>query len=1030
MSSGGGKGGNANRNTTTVYYGTIAGVLGEGPACVLEFIIANGKLVVTTPISRSGSDDYVDFTIPGYGNARLYWGTESQSPDPTLSTYAEQPAYRGWVYLVLNDICFGKNGETSPPNLEIGWRRFPNQLIVTGGPAMNDGGFTANPIAVSSELLTSWNWLEYPSTKLYTPSFQAVAEEFEAEFPAGGTRSFAAISPLWNSKTELRAALADIASVSGAWVRLRPDGKIEAGRWKRGGSVGTIRALTVDDLVFGSEPKIKVGRGDKLPNSFVVEFTDADKHFKKNCTTPANSASVRSTGIVRQNTAKRPLLLTFDQANRHGNDLLAENATPPMTIQLEVMRPRAVTPTGERMRPGDYFTFPVQPHPADPADVRLFRCTRRSFNPTGQVTISGEMERNVAVAPAQANPPVSNLVEILPPLYYRRPIPLHRETTDDSQPIYILAARPSDLSTGFNIHYDSNPAGDFPVMGSQNGFQLPLQLNAGFDDNDSTVQVTLLPNAGGRSARRDADMLRDYNGGMIEALADSLVLIAVKLVGGAIALQPDGVTPYYEVMSVTGPAAVIGADTFEIPVLRGRQGTAALDFNGGSFPDGFANYELWLCVRSELIPVYHPDFDEMIVSLNPAYFRYSAYGRTGIYDPATAYAERVRLDAIPADVGEFVLQTNGTDHVPQDTFSFPTELMDPVNMGLLGLFGAQGFVSFVFIRSNTTPSTPTGGSYTSPLPTSSPTWSDAVPAGTDTLWMSKRKFTYTGVGQDSAWSAPGLASSSADVEFQFSTLTSSPGTPTTHPGNWSSTGTTSSIFMATRTRSAGTWSAWSVVKIKGEAGANGNYVDYRFKRASSTPSTPTGDIPSGWYDAPPAADGNPLYMSMAAKDYSGSLISAWSTPVQIDGDGIQVQYSSDASTWHDPPFVDGSDIFMRQRVGASGTWSAAMRIVGERGADGAPGNTYTLYIQTMWNGVGWVIPYVNGSPGSPDGGGISTFAGLTAGVNHSIGVASSDGVYTFTSWGGDTFSVNCIDNPLSNITGITMVANLTIIANN
>lgn len=64
---------------------------------------------------------------------------------------------------------------------------------------------------------------------------------------------------------------------------------------------------------------------------------------------------------------------------------------------------------------------------------------------------------------------------------------------------------------------------------------------------------------------------------------------------------------------------------------------------------------------------------------------------------------------------------------------------------------------------------------------------------------------------------------------------------------------------------------------------------------------------------------------------------AWSILIDIsnftdgkDGEGLIVQYSADKVNWHDT-FVQGSDIYMRQKVGKDGVWSEAMRIVGEDG---------------------------------------------------------------------------------------------------
>lgn len=75
-----------------------------------------------------------------------------------------------------------------------------------------------------------------------------------------------------------------------------------------------------------------------------------------------------------------------------------------------------------------------------------------------------------------------------------------------------------------------------------------------------------------------------------------------------------------------------------------------------------------------------------------------------------------------------------------------------------------------------------------------------------------------------------------------------------------------------------------------------------------------------------------------------------------DGEGLVVQYSSDKQIWHDT-FVEDSDIYMRQKVGENGTWSAPMRIVGEDGQakDGiytdfqfAVGTSLTVAPTTGW----------------------------------------------------------------------------------
>lgn len=141
--------------------------------------------------------------------------------------------------------------------------------------------------------------------------------------------------------------------------------------------------------------------------------------------------------------------------------------------------------------------------------------------------------------------------------------------------------------------------------------------------------------------------------------------------------------------------------------------------------------------------------------------------------------------------------------------------------------------------------------------------------------------------------------------------------------------------------------AWSTVvmhqvaDVPVVAGGAGQYKDFVFKRSAAAPATPTGATPAGWFDSPPAADGNPLWTSVADKEADGTLIGTWSAPVQIEGAGIEVEYSVNGSTlWHST-FVLG-DLYARHRVEGSVTWEGPWKIVGEDGADGAAAQTLFL----------------------------------------------------------------------------------------
>lgn len=157
-----------------------------------------------------------------------------------------------------------------------------------------------------------------------------------------------------------------------------------------------------------------------------------------------------------------------------------------------------------------------------------------------------------------------------------------------------------------------------------------------------------------------------------------------------------------------------------------------------------------------------------------------------------------------------------------------------------------------------------------------------------------------------------------------------------------------------------TWSP--AAKVVGEGGGTGNSKQFVFRRAASQPATPVGNgIPSGWSDAPPAANGQPLWMSVALQNSSGVTLSSWSAPVQLDSPRLLVQWSVDGvSGWH-PDFAPG-DLYIRTSSDGGVTWSTAARVVGEGGGAGTPGPT--------GNFKQYVFRRAAAQPATPTGNGI------------------------------------------------------------
>ena len=169
--------------------------------------------------------------------------------------------------------------------------------------------------------------------------------------------------------------------------------------------------------------------------------------------------------------------------------------------------------------------------------------------------------------------------------------------------------------------------------------------------------------------------------------------------------------------------------------------------------------------------------------------------------------------------------------------------------------GPGVFKSIVFKRFSSEPSTPTGGSYLSPVPSG---WSDGIPSGTEQIWMSTRVFTSNGESpQTSEWTTPQMASDTPDIDFEYSWIVTNPGNPTDNPDNWSNAAAENSIWMAVRKKSMGAWSSWEINKIKGEDGEDGRGISstvVSYAKSDDGNTAPT----SGWENRiPPLTDSEP-----------------------------------------------------------------------------------------------------------------------------------------------------------------------------
>lgn len=167
--------------------------------------------------------------------------------------------------------------------------------------------------------------------------------------------------------------------------------------------------------------------------------------------------------------------------------------------------------------------------------------------------------------------------------------------------------------------------------------------------------------------------------------------------------------------------------------------------------------------------------------------------------------------------------------------------------GLPGTNGVngQGQVKAVAFIRGASASAPGGGSFASPTPTGSPTWSDGIPADdTQPLWMTTRIFTSDGLApQQSVWSTPakvGIPSIGTRNVFSVLGTTASIGAT---DATFHVTPVPADVYMGTQTStdSGATWGAVvGKVKIKGENGLDGwaVYTATIYKQVGPDPGNP------------------------------------------------------------------------------------------------------------------------------------------------------------------------------------------------
>ncbi len=652
------------------YYGTIAGIVGEGVFDYLSAVQIDGKVV--WPVARPwlsgenialnelrhaggrtwqcilahnpssaanvpsnptywepyklerGTDVLTNVTIENYGQMRIYWGTDAQNQDPKLASannqYSEDhPDYRGICYVVLINFLFGRE-RNSAPNVTVTMGREPKQSIVTGASSeLTDG--QANVIATGAELLTSYNALALPDSGLDPTSFQDTADAL--------ADTAINCSALLDEQGSMRSWADILSEMSGAWLRFNPSTQlIEAGYWLRGTVPVSYHTVLVSHLTEKAELD---GQGwDSAKTRAFVTYYDRSRLFKRSSDKFDDSRAYKVLGEHRSITIDRPFVARWGQAVKQAAEWLRSNGRPQLGGTISVRREHA-----RNIRPGDYVLMDIDLEPGGSTLSQYFRVLSREIPFKGPISIVLDADETLAATFSDVTPDegldIDEAVDaIVNARIIEAPVSLSEFQADH---VLALVERPHETISGFQIYFDTDTGGTFQIIGDSHGFCTRAVLRSDYSDSETGDMEITVP------AQVDTDRLTE-NVSDLKASDDQLLAILVDVASGFV----DEDSADYGIIEICSISAItlVSGDDYDLTVLRARQGTKQRGFVTGTA-------EVWIVPRSSLLSFTHAALPEIrrnrITGDTPAtgFFRLAPYTANDSRDLANCSSIEFRM---------------------------------------------------------------------------------------------------------------------------------------------------------------------------------------------------------------------------------------------------------------------------------------------------------------------------------------------------------------------------------------------------
>lgn len=301
-------------------FGLVIALGGRMPVEGIYKIIVESEIVWTNPAGvLRGSDPFEDITVDKFGQARIYWGSETQPIDQLVFTtrgvvpvdpnfsprdkstwprfdlpgvsdavaghYDQHPRYAGQCYIVFKKWKLGQD-RGQIPNIQVEVQRsvawLASSSINRAAVGLNANASGVNIVGCLYEWFTDPRCgRAYPDAKLNRPQWEATATALAS----------LRVAPLITSEDDFKTVVAKALEYFDGWVRFK-NGLLEIGYFSHGAiNVGALPVISDNDL--NGEPQLKPSTYKDAFTRLTITISHKDHYYQERPGGIFNDASMR-----------------------------------------------------------------------------------------------------------------------------------------------------------------------------------------------------------------------------------------------------------------------------------------------------------------------------------------------------------------------------------------------------------------------------------------------------------------------------------------------------------------------------------------------------------------------------------------------------------------------------------------------------------------------------------------------------------------------------------------------------------------